>query len=258
VPPVNAQAYRFDSVAVKEPKFEIDGVFLPPETGTPGVIYFCEVQFQKDEQLYERVFGELFLYFYRNRVRYSDWQAVVIYPSRLIEQSQCHPYRVLLGSEQFHRVYLDELGEIRQLPIGVALMVLTTLEQEQAVAEARYLLTRTQQETASEAENRAIIEVVTTIMVYQFAQLSRVEIEAMLDMRLEETRVYREAKEEGRQTEAVRLVMRQLQRRLGQELPEDLRAAIANLSLPVLEELSEALLDFVTLADVEAWLAVSR
>jgi len=43
---------------------------------------------------------------------------------------------------------------------------------------------------ASEAENHAIMEAVTTIMVYQFAQLSRLEIEAMLDMRLEETRVY--------------------------------------------------------------------
>ena len=27
-PPANADEYRFDSVAVKEPKFEIDGVFL--------------------------------------------------------------------------------------------------------------------------------------------------------------------------------------------------------------------------------------
>nr|WP_246564332.1 Rpn family recombination-promoting nuclease/putative transposase [Leptothoe spongobia] len=31
VPPPDAATYRFDSVAVKEPKFEIDGVFLPPE-----------------------------------------------------------------------------------------------------------------------------------------------------------------------------------------------------------------------------------
>ena len=34
-PPANAEAYRFDSVAVKEPRFEIDGVFLPPD-GEPG------------------------------------------------------------------------------------------------------------------------------------------------------------------------------------------------------------------------------
>ncbi len=37
--PANAQGYRFDPVAVKEPKFEIDGVFLPPES--PGVVYVC-------------------------------------------------------------------------------------------------------------------------------------------------------------------------------------------------------------------------
>ncbi|HEY9649002.1 MAG TPA: DUF2887 domain-containing protein, partial [Chroococcidiopsis sp.] len=36
-PPANAADYRFDSVAVKEPKFEIDGVFLPPETDSAGV-----------------------------------------------------------------------------------------------------------------------------------------------------------------------------------------------------------------------------
>ncbi|MCU0527744.1 MAG: Rpn family recombination-promoting nuclease/putative transposase, partial [Elainella sp. Prado103] len=46
--PPNAQRYRFDSVAVKEAKFEIDGVFLPPDP-EPGVVYFCEVQFQRDE-----------------------------------------------------------------------------------------------------------------------------------------------------------------------------------------------------------------
>ena len=38
--PPNAAAYRFESVAVKEPKFEIDGVFLPPAP-TAGVVYFC-------------------------------------------------------------------------------------------------------------------------------------------------------------------------------------------------------------------------
>ncbi|BBD68330.1 hypothetical protein NIES4072_43580 [Nostoc commune NIES-4072] len=87
-PPNNADSYRFDSVAVKEPKFEIDGVFLPPESDGAGVVYFCEVQFQKDEQLYERVWAESSLYFYRNRARFSDWQAVIIYPSRSIEQSE--------------------------------------------------------------------------------------------------------------------------------------------------------------------------
>jgi predicted transposase/invertase (TIGR01784 family) len=46
---------------------------------------------------------------------------------------------------------------------------------------------------------KTIIEVVTTIAVYKFSKLSREEVEAMLGLRLEDTRVYREAKEEGRE-----------------------------------------------------------
>lgn len=132
-PPINADSYKFDSVAVKEPRLEIDGVFLPPESAGAGVVYFCEVQFQKDERLYQRVFAESSLYFYRNRDRFSDWQAALIYPSRSIEQSDIYPHRTLLNGNQVHRVYLDELGDIRQLSMWVALMVLTTVEEEQAL-----------------------------------------------------------------------------------------------------------------------------
>jgi predicted transposase/invertase (TIGR01784 family) len=255
-PPTNADAYRFDSVAVKEPKFEIDGVFLPPENDNPGVVYFCEVQFQKDEILYERVFAESSLYFYRNRARFSDWQAVIIYPSRNTEQSDIYPHRGFLNSDQVHRIYLDELGDIRQLPVWVALMVLTTLEESQAPEEARYLLTRTSEEIPSPS-SRAIIEMITTIMVYKFEQLSRREVESMLGITLKETRVYREIKEEGREEATVNLVIRLLTKRFG-ELSVEIRASISALPLPVLEDLSEALLDFTSLADLQSWLAAVK
>ena len=263
-PPQNADKYRFDSVAVKEPKFEIDGVFLPPDNTSPGVVYFCEVQFQKDEKLYERVFAESSLYFYRNCDRFSDWQAVIIYPSRSIEQSKLHPHRSLLNGNQLHRVYLDELGDIRSLPLWVAAMVLTTVKEEEAPEEARYLLSRTRTEL-SPLDSRVIIEIITTIMTYRFDELSRVEVEAMLDITLKETRVYREIKEEGReegreegleqgrQEEAVNFVTRQLRKRLG-ELPQEVGSVILGLSLPMLEDLGEALLDFSSLADLQAWL----
>lgn len=255
-PPANAEGYRFDSIAIKEPRFEIDGVFLPP-AGEMGTVYFCEVQFQKDERLYERVFAESLLYFYRNRERFSNWQVVIIYPSRRVEQSQLHPYQGLLASEQVYRVYLDELGEIRQLPLWMALMVLTTVEVDRAPEEARYLLSRTRQEVSAPA-SRAIMELLTTIVAYRFDQLSRREIEDMLDITLQETRVYREIKEEGReegrQQEAVNFVIRLLTKRFG-ELPQAVRARVEGLPLDQLEALGEALLDFAGVDELVGWLA---
>ena len=214
------------------------------------------VQFQKDEQLYERVFAESALYFYRNRARFSDWQAVIIYPNRAIEQSSIYPHRALLNSNQVHRVYLDELGNIRQLPLWLALMVLTTVEESQAPEEARYLLTRTHEEATS-LSSSVIIEMITTIMVYRFENLSRMEVETMLGITLKETRVYREIKEEGR--EEVREVManaisRMLTKRFG-ELSGEIRASISGLPVAVLEDLSAAVLDFTSVADLESWLA---
>ena len=255
-PPSNASSYRFDSVAVKEPKFEIDGVFLPPSNSDSKTVYFCEVQFQKDDQLYERLFGESFLYFYRQRQLFDDWQAVVIYPSRSVEQSNVHPYRSLLGSDQVHRIYLDELGDLQQLPLNVGLLVLTSTNETTAPVQARRLLSRAQQEVKTSGEQQAIIELIITIMVYRFTEMTRQEVEAMLGLTLQETRVYRDAKEEGREEGLAQeraLVMRQLRRKVG-ALPEAIALQLDALSIESLEELGEALLDFDELSDLETWL----
>ena len=95
--------------------------------------------------------------------------------------------------------------------------------------EARYLLARSQQE-APQSENRAIIDLLTTIMVYKFEGKSQWEVEEMLGITLKETRVYREilaegeqrGREEGREEGEKSLVLRQLNRRVG-ELPQEVR-----------------------------------
>jgi predicted transposase/invertase (TIGR01784 family) len=229
VTPDLASQYRFESVAVKEPKFEIDGVFLPPSSAKPGVVYFCEVQFQKDEKLYERLFGESFLYFYRNRHLFADWEAVVIYPSRSTEQKDVRPYRDLLNGDRVHLIYLDELGEIAQLPLGVALMVLTTVDEDAAPAAARMLLDRTTQESPTSEVAQGIIDLIGTIMVYKFTNLSRQEIDAMLGIKLEETRVYREAREEEREKIALNL--------LHKNIPLETISEATGLTLEQLQEL---------------------
>ncbi|MEB3293703.1 MAG: DUF4351 domain-containing protein [Synechococcales bacterium] len=69
-----------------------------------------------------------------------------------------------------------------------------------------------------------------------------------------EPRAIREAKEEGREEQTIALATRLLNRRLGQAPSNELRSRLSQLPLPVLEDLSEALLDFTSLADLEAWL----
>ena len=263
--PDRASEYRFDSVAVKEPKFEIDGVFLPPESDDPGIVYFCEVQFQHDFVLYERLFAESLVYFYQNREQFLDWRAVLIYPSRSLEQSRILPYEDLIHSHRTTRIYLDELGEMESLPLGVALMVLTIVDDELAPKLARDLLARSKQEVGIPEVGRGIIEMIATVMTYKFINLTRQEVEAMIGVTLQETRVYKDAKEEGRtegekegrkegrkegQLTLVRLVMRE---KIG-NVSQTQMQRIQELGLEELERLTIALLSFETKKDLKNWL----
>jgi predicted transposase YdaD len=103
---------------------------------------------------------------------------IVIYPTRSLEQQQTHPDRALLESEQFHRVYLDELGDIQVLPLDVALMALTSVSEESAPGVARAIIGRVKQEESSPPVIRRIMEMVTKIMVYKFTNLSRQDVAA--------------------------------------------------------------------------------
>jgi predicted transposase YdaD len=153
------------------------------------------------------------------------------------------------------------LGDVESLPIFVAALVLTIQEEAEAPDLARSLLARTEQEAFTSNQRDDIIDIVTSIMVYRFANLSRTEIKAMLGLDLtQEPRAIREAKEEGRE-EAERplrylrssaLILRQLTRKLGQ-LNQPMHDRLMRLSAAALESLGDALLDFTTLADLEIW-----
>jgi predicted transposase/invertase (TIGR01784 family) len=243
-PPANAQSYVFESIEVKETSFRIDGVFLPPNPA--GIVYFCEVQFQLDELLYERMLSEITIYTYRNRERFANWQAVVIYPTRSTEQSRLEMVWDLLESRRIRRVYLDELGEIEDLPTGLGLMVLTTLEGEKAKSKAKSLIQRAQ-------GSRAIIELISTIIVYKFSNLTRDEVDVMLGISIEQTRIYQDAAQDGRQEEAKSLILRLLNRRVGNMSPT-VEMRVKALTLVQLEDLGEALLDFGQMSDLIGWL----
>ena len=63
----------------------------------------------------------------------------------------------------------------------------------------------------------------------------------------------REGIEQGKQSEALSIVMRMLTRRIG-TITSELQQRIEQLQLAQLEDLAEELLDFSEVADLEAWL----
>lgn len=77
---------------------------------------------------------------------------------------------------------------------------------------------------------------------------------------MQESVIYQELKEEARQEakqSEVNLILRQLARRLNQAILPGSMTQIQSLSFTQLEALGEALLDFTTLIDLEAWLATN-
>jgi predicted transposase YdaD len=210
---------------------------MPP---TPaGTVYFAEVQFQPDEIFYERMNTEISIFTFRNRDRCSSWQGVVLFPSRDLQQSSLTMVSHLLDSGKIIPIFLDELPN--DASPALKLMVLTTLEGETAIAAAKQSLAQGQ-------GNRDIMKMVATI-IYKFTQLTRAEVDAMLGVTLQETRVYQEAKAEGK--------LAMLSMLLGQRfgvLPQNMIDRLAELLIEQLEALGTQLFNFTQLTDVTVWL----
>jgi predicted transposase/invertase (TIGR01784 family) len=245
-PPQNAAEYRFNSVAVKEPTFTIDGVFEPPVLDGTGKLYLAEVQMQPDQRLYERSFSELFALFYRSRELYSDWGLVMIYLSRSTEQKTTYPYRALLQSDQVQIIYLDELGNIRDLPLITSLAVLPTVPSKKAPAEARDILARAKERPQ---QYEVIVDLVTRVMSYMFIDQSPEEIDKMLDIQFEDTRVYKDTYAKA----TLSMVLRLLGLNCG-PLKIELVREVSALPIEQLEALGDALLKFKKVKDLEKWL----
>jgi predicted transposase/invertase (TIGR01784 family) len=257
VPP-DAASYTFDSIEVKETSFRTDGVSMPPTA--QGTAIFTEVQMQPDQRFYERLLAESNIFAYRHADSFQNWRAIVIYPNAATEQSS--PFRddiqLLIDSGHIQRIYLEDLKGQSNLPIGVSLMVLTILEDEEAIAVARETIAQPQQE-------QAIIDIISSIMVYKFTHLSRVEVEAMLATNIQQTRVYQEAFEEGKaegeaEGEAkgeakgkAEMILLALENRFN-DIPPKVIKRIGKLSLEPLTELGRDLWNFTSLDDLQDWL----
>jgi predicted transposase/invertase (TIGR01784 family) len=212
--PAAAAAYEFRSVEIKQTAFRIDGVFIPTPSTPQQPILFVEVQFQKDNDFYFRLFSEITLYL-RQYKPVGNWQAIVIYPSRSVESSEPLAYQDWLALPKVQRLYLDELASSLQEgyanapepSLGISLVQLVVEVEERTPEQARELIAKAQQEVGDRYVQREIIELIETIVVYKFPQKSRQELEAMLGLGdLKQTKFYQEAAQETKLEAVPRLL----------------------------------------------------
>ena len=162
---------------------------------------------------------------------------------------------------------MDELPQdVTESSLELGVLKLIGVKPETAPEQARNLIARTREELTDAARQRQILELVETVLIYKFPNLSWQEIEQMLGLNeLKQTRVYQEAleegleqgRQEGRQEGELAVVMRLLNRRVGAIEPQ-LRSRLQQLSSAQLEELALALLDFTRTADLVNWLQADQ
>ena len=191
--PTLALHYEFSSVEIKELARRIDGLFLPKPEYPQDPIYFVEVQFQHDDDLYWRLITEAFLYLNQYRPQQS-WQAVVLWAKRSIDPGIPVAYQTSLANGQIHVVYLDELVDTSS-SIGLEIIKLVVADESKAVQKARSLINQVQRSDA--ANRRNLLELVEKLLVYKFSSYSRQELEAMFELtEWRQTRFYQEVQQE--------------------------------------------------------------
>lgn len=196
-PDTNPNAYSFTAPEIKQQGFRLDGLFLPREDFSTSPLYFVEVQCYKDEEFYERLFAQIFLYFRQYKPTNPDWYAIVIYSRRSHETPPAPRYQLLM--ENYVRCfYLDEIETAAEQSLGIGILRLVVESPTLTGSRAQQLINKAVTELTDAITRQQIIEFIETIVVYKFPKLSREEVEAMLGLsELRQTRVYQEAREEG-------------------------------------------------------------
>lgn len=194
--PALASHYEFSSVEIKELARRIDGLFLPKPEYPEDPIYFVEVQFQSDDNLYWRLITEAFLYLNQYKPEKS-WQTVVLWANRDLDPGVPLAYQTSLAPGQIHVVYLDEIADTSS-SIGLGIIKLVVSPEDEAIQEARSLINLVKK---ADAENsRDLLELVERMLIYKFSSYSRQELEAMFGLtEWQQTRFYQEVKEELRE-----------------------------------------------------------
>jgi predicted transposase/invertase (TIGR01784 family) len=250
----SANDYEFVSVEVKEKAFRFDGIFLPK--AADNLIIFTEIQSQRKNNFYSAFMAEICMYLAQYEPE-QDWQAVAIFARRSYDPGKSKHFRELFASNRIMCVYLEDWQDRETNSWAIKIVQLVMASSARTPEFVAQLVLEVAQESIPEIREK-VVEFIETVLVCKFPQLSREEIQSMFTLDdLRQTRVYQDAKqegrEEGRQNEARSLLLRLLSKKFG-NLSDRYQKLIANLTLERMESLSEALLDFNNLTDLDCWL----
>jgi predicted transposase/invertase (TIGR01784 family) len=238
-PATDSERYRFHSIELKDTAVRIDGVYAPRKPDEREPVYFVEYQNDRSERVYSNLLLKIGLFLEKVNPR-QNWQGVVIYPSRSVEQENLYPYRGLLQSEQLIRIYLDELPEPKEGNIGQRILRLIASTQKEAMGKAKQVLSAIQESPKSAEEREKLIELIETVVAYQYPDLGPEEIEKMLKVSsFRQTKVYQVAFEEGREVERKETAEAIARRLIAEGMRMQKIAGITGLSLTAVKQLKK-------------------
>ena len=246
--------FDYSAPVVKEKEIRLDGLLTPVSQDVSLPLVFLEAQMQNDPEFYGRYFAGICVYLFQYKIT-RPWQGLLILRSRSLDLGSEIPYQNFLSSS-VTRLYLEDLLSVENLSPNLSLLKLVVMPQTEAAMMAKSILNRAQ----TQGEFQKYLDLVEAILVNKFSDLSIEEIRNMLDLReadVTQTRFYQEViqigRQEGEQLGEANLIVRQISRRFGALSPEQI-SQVRSLSIPQLESLGEALLDFQELGEFEAWL----
>ncbi|WP_017292907.1 DUF2887 domain-containing protein [Geminocystis herdmanii] len=258
--------FDYNAPVVKEKEFRLDGLLTPLGGDENVPLVFLEAQMQNDIEFYSRYFGGIFVYIHQYKVK-RNWRGLLILNNRSQDLGCEIPYQNLLNN-QVQRLFLSDLLGKENLSPNLAILKLIVTPENQALSEAQKILENTQ----TQEEFNLRLDLVEAILVNKFPKLTIEEIQKMINLReadITQTRFYQQVLEIGRtegltrgiqigRTEATQegeanIVIRLLTRRCG-NISDTLQGKVRSLSIPQLESLGEALLDFKDIEDLENWL----
>jgi predicted transposase YdaD len=245
--------YIFRPVALKKVTHHPDGVLWPrqlPGGSKQRPVVILEVQMHPDRRFHRRLAAETFR-FLQQHEEVKHLQVLVLLARRRLALGASQPPLLRRFLERdVTWVDLQALARRPELNPMLALLTLPVRKEPDLGPCAQRILTL----------RPDLIELILPILSERFQGLSPSQIMATLGISKDfwrHTRAFQDILEEGREDgrcrEACTLALRQLERRCG-SLAAPTRARIEALSLPRLEELALALLDFRGDEDLRAWL----